>query len=202
MTDDRYRWQMLNRLFVFIRAINTGGRRMTNEELLDPFVRLGFEDVAAYQAAGNITFRCEETDAAQPERLNAFLTEAYGFNPVLFMRTIDDMRTIVEAGPFSAGDLAGTEGRVQVSLLQRAPDEPSIAEVLNLVPPEDRIVFAGKEWFWLPKKGISDSELPVGAIEKIVGPMTIRAIGTPSRMLQSTAAKPGLPAPIRSRLES
>lgn len=157
---------------------------MTNEELLNPFVRLGFEDVAAYQAAGNITFRCEDPDAAQPDRLEPFLTEAYGFDPVLFMRTVGEMRTIVEAGPFSAGDLAGTEGRVQVSLLQRAPNEASIAEVLNLVPPEDRVVFAGKEWFWLPTKGISDSELPVGAIEKIVGPISIRTIGTLSRMLQ------------------
>ena len=175
---------MRHRFFVFIRAVNVGGRRMTNEELLDPFVRQGFEGVAAYQAAGNITFRCEDPDAVQPDRLEHFLTAAYGFNPVLFMRTIDDMRTIVEAGPFSTGDLAGTEGRVQVSLLQCAPDEASIAAVLDLVPPEDRVVFAGKEWFWLPKKGISDSELPVGVIEKIVGPMTIRTLGTLSRMLE------------------
>ncbi|MFW2339598.1 MAG: DUF1697 domain-containing protein [Acidimicrobiia bacterium] len=173
---------MRHRFFVFIRAINVGGRRMTNEELLDPFVRQGFEDVAAYQAAGNITFRCEDPDAARPDRLEPFLTAAYGFNPVLFMRTIDDMRTIVEAGPFSAGDLAGTEGRVQVSLLQCAPHEASIAEVLALVPPEDRVVFAGKEWFWLPTTGVSDSQLPIGAIEKIVGPMTIRTLGTLSRM--------------------
>ena len=173
---------MLYRFFVFIRAINVGGRRMTNDELLGPFMRPGFEDVAAYQAAGNVTFRCEDPEAAQPERLSPVLTEAYGFEPVIFLRTAGDIRSIVEADPFSADDLSGTDGRVQVSLMQSVPDEVSVADVLNLVPQEDRIVFAGKEWFWLPKTGVSDSELPVGTIEKIVGPMTIRTHGTLSRM--------------------
>ena len=50
---------MTDRRFVFLRAINTGGRRLTNDELLAPFDALGLTDAAAYQAAGNVTFRSD-----------------------------------------------------------------------------------------------------------------------------------------------
>ncbi len=45
--------------FLFLRAINTGSRRVTNDELLAPLIAAGFADVAAFQAAGNITLRSE-----------------------------------------------------------------------------------------------------------------------------------------------
>jgi uncharacterized protein (DUF1697 family) len=54
MGDERY--------YAFLRAINTGNRRLSNEQLLAPFLELGFTDVAAYQAAGNVTFRSAAPD--------------------------------------------------------------------------------------------------------------------------------------------
>ena len=171
------------RYFVFIRAINVGGRRLTNEQLIEPFARLGLRDVAAYQAAGNITFRSDDPDAVELERLERALTQSFGFDAVIFVRNLDELRAIVETRPFTEEDLAGTEGRVQVSFLRRDADEASIAEVVALVPPDDRVEFVHRQWFWLPRNGISDSQLPVGSIEKILGPMTIRTLGTISRML-------------------
>jgi len=171
------------RFFAFIRAINVGRRRLTNDQLIEPFVRLGFDDVAAYQAAGNVTFRSDDPHAAQPERLELALAEAYGFHPVIFVRTVDEMRAIVGARPFTDDDMAGTEGRVQVSFLRDAPDDMRIAEVNALVPAEDRIEFVDHQWFWLPTNGVSDSQLPVSSVEDILGPMTMRTLGTVSRML-------------------
>jgi uncharacterized protein (DUF1697 family) len=171
------------RLFVFIRAINVGSRRLTNEQLIEPFIQLGFKDVAAFQAAGNISLRTEDPDAAQPERLEPALARWYGFDPVAFVRTLDEMRAIVETRPFTEEDLSATAGRVQVSFLRHTPTESLIGDALALVPIEDRVAFSGKEWFWLPKNGVGDSRLPVGSIEGVLGPMTIRTLGTISRML-------------------
>ena len=172
------------RFFVFIRAINVGGRRLTNEQLIEPFLRLGFSEVAAYQAAGNITFRTDDTDGVVLERLERALTESYGFDAVIIVRNLDELRAIVEARPFTEEDLAGTEGRVQVTFLRSDADDASIAEAIALVPPDDRVEFGQRQWFWLPRNGISDSQLPVGSIEKVLGPMTIRTLGTISRMLE------------------
>ena len=171
------------RFFAFLRAINIGGRRMTNDQLVAPFVRLGLDDVAAYQAAGNVTFRADDPNGLQPERLEAALADAYGLETVAFVRTLGEVSAIVEARPFSAADLAGTDGRVQVSFLRDRPDDDRIAEVVAITPANDLVAFSGRELFWLPTTDISDSRFPIGAVEAILGPMTLRTLGTVSRMV-------------------
>ncbi len=171
------------RFYALIRAINTGGRRITNDELIEPFVKLGFTDVAAYQAAGNITFRSGDAGTVVAESLEAALAAAYGFDAPVFVRSRPQLVAVNDASPFTKEEIAQTDGRIQVAFMRAAPDESTVAEARALVPPDDRVAFAGREWFWLPARGISDSQLPVGAFERLVGPMTIRTLGTVSRML-------------------
>lgn len=170
------------RYYVFLRAINVGDRRLSNEQLVEPFVRAGFDSVAAYQAAGNITFRCDDEAAASAESLESVLRDAYGFEAVAFVRRAVELRATVDSCPFTDGELAATEGRVQVTFLRVAPDERAIASVGDLVPADDRVVVSGREWFWLPQTGVSASALPVAGIEKLLGPMTMRTLGTLRRM--------------------
>ena len=171
------------RYFAFIRAINTGAQRLTNDQLMEPFLRLGFSDVAAYQAAGNITFRGASPDAASAGRLEAAVTESYGFESPVFVRTCGELAAVDEARPFSDEELAATQGRVQVSFMHTAANESAIAEVMALVPMGERVRFSNREWYWLPAQGISESRLPTSTIERLVGPMTMRSLGTVSRML-------------------
>lgn len=170
-----------HRYFVFLRAINTGGRRLTNDEMLAPFRNRGFLDVAAYQAAGNITFR--SADPVDPEVLDAELADSYGFEAPTFVRRADDLRRIADSSPFGGDDLAGTEGRVQVTFLSSRPAHDAIASVAALVDAPDRVVVDGWEWYWLPQAGVSGSALPVARIERLLGPMTMRTLGTVQRML-------------------
>lgn len=174
---------MTARHFAFLRAINTGGRRLSNERLLEPFHAAGLNDVSAYQAAGNVAFRSELEPEALERLVEPLITAAYGFDAAVFVRTVDDLRSLVATVPFTADELATTEGRVQITFLRSSPSRAQVAEALALVPDEDRVVFAGREWLWLPQAGISSSALPVGAIERILGPMTMRTVGTVERML-------------------
>jgi len=172
-----------HRYFVFIRAINVGSRRLTNAELIRPFQRLGFHDVAAYQAAGNVTFRTDGPGAAPPERLESELAKAYGFDPTIFVRDHDEIRSVASVRPFTDDDIAATAGRIQVSFLRSAPDDEAMANVLALVPSSDRIAFVNDHWFWLPVANVGDSDLSVRSVEDILGPMTMRTHGTITRML-------------------
>lgn len=174
--------QNSQRVFVFIRAINVGSLRLTNDRLMEPFAGLGFADVAAYQAAGNITFRCDDPTAVKPDLLEAELGRVYGFDPVIFVRTPDEMRKIVTAQPFSPDDIARTQGRIQVSFLRKVPNDSMIGEVFDLAPAGDMVAFFERHWFWLPATGVSDSQLPVKSVEEIVGPITMRTLGTVRRM--------------------
>lgn len=172
MNDDRY--------FAFLRAINTGNRRLSNEQLLAPFEAMGFGDVAAYQAAGNVTFR---SDAKVDERpIEAVLATAYGFATPAFVRSSAELAAIVAAEPFTPEAIAATAGNVQVAFLRVAPAEGQRHAVAELVPAEDQVRLIGREWYWLPVAGISASKLPVGRIEGVLGEMTIRTLGTVLRI--------------------
>lgn len=175
------------RYFAFLRAINTGGRRLTNEELLAPFRALGLHDVAAYQAAGNVTFEADRAKPIDSERIEEAVIAAYGFATPVFLRVADELRTIVDAQPFNEAQVARTDGRIQVTFMREPLDAETIEAASALVPHDDIVRFVGREWYWLPRRGISDSELPVGRIEREVGPMTMRTLGTLNRLLTKFA---------------
>ena len=172
MNDDRH--------FAFLRAINTGTRRLTNKELLAPFEAMGFSDVAAYQAAGNVTFGCD----APPDEptIEVVLARSYGFETPTFVRSKAELAAIVAADPFPPDVIAATAGKVQVAFLRAEPSAGRDAAVAELVPDEDQVRLIGREWYWLPTEGISTSKLPVGQIERVLGEMTIRTLGTVQRL--------------------
>lgn len=174
---------MSTRMVAFLRAINTGGRRLSNDQLLEPFRTTDLDDVGAYQAAGNVTFLADRDPVALEAELASLLGEAYGFEVPVFVRTAAQLRERVSDVPFTAEDLAATEGRTQIAFLASSPSRAQVDDALALVPQEDRVVFVEREWLWLPRAGVSDSALPVGRIERIVGPMTMRTVGTVRRML-------------------
>jgi uncharacterized protein (DUF1697 family) len=171
------------RMFAFIRAINTGNRRLTNAALLAPFRSLGLTDAEAYQAAGNVTFRSGRRADELEAELATCLPGAYGFEAPTFVRTCAALRDVVGSLPFAPDAFARTEGRTQITFLATAPDPARITEVMALVPADDLVAFAGREWYWLPRAGISTSKLPVTRIERLIGPMTMRTIATVERMV-------------------
>jgi uncharacterized protein (DUF1697 family) len=174
---------MAERYFAFLRAINTGRRRLTNDQLLAPFHDTGLTDVAAYQAAGNVTFRCDRDPGEIEVDLAASCAAAYGFDAPVFVRTAAELVARAVGSPFPAEAVARSQGRAQITFMATAPDARRIAEARALVPADDHVVFVGREWLWLPRGGVGESALPVTQIERIVGPMTMRSVGTVQRML-------------------
>jgi len=172
------------RFFAFIRAINVGGRRLTNDDLIAPFLTLGLDEVAAYQAAGNVTFVTDKPQIVSSGTLSDALSTEFGFAAPTFVRTETDLLAAVQAHAFEEKAVARTEGRIQIVFMHETPSKDAITEAMDLIPEGDRVTFSGREWFWLPQKGVSDSTLPVAKVENIVGPMTMRTLGTVNRMLK------------------
>jgi hypothetical protein len=50
--------------------------------------------------------------------------------------------------------------------------------VLALESDADRLAFGASELYWLPAGGMSDSELDLKAIERLLGAMTVRTKNT------------------------
>jgi uncharacterized protein (DUF1697 family) len=165
----------------FLRGINLGkSRRAKNEQLRDAFEQAGFEDVATFRASGNVVLAAEEGlgDDEVRARAEAALAEALGFEVAVFVRSVAELAAIAAREPFSNKELAGSAGKQQVALLPRKPPASARREALALASDADRLAVEGSELHWLPRDRMRDSELDLKALESLVGPWTMRTMGT------------------------
>jgi hypothetical protein len=63
-------------------------------------------------------------------------------------------------------------------VLRAKPSTADRKAVLALESDADRLAFGERELFWLPRGGMSDSELDLKEIERRLGAMTVRTKGT------------------------
>lgn len=165
----------------FLRGINVGGRRVTSTQLCAPFETLGFGEVGTFLASGNVTFATDETDDLEA-RIEVALQSALGFDVDVFIRTAGELARVVAFEPFPPDVLDASDGKVQVTFLRDEPDRSAIETALAHASGQDRLVVAGREWYWLPAAGISTSALDVQAVERALGRGTTRTINTVARL--------------------
>lgn len=164
----------------FLKGINLGRRRVSNDELRGHFDALGLQGAAVFRAGGNIVFsdpkaRGEETLA---ELIETGLERLLGYTVATFIRSGPELAEIAAADPFDESTRARLAGKLQVMLLGTAPAKDSRGQALELAGSDDTLSFGERELYWLPSGGMSDSALELRAIERLLGPMTIRTKGT------------------------
>lgn len=172
----------------FLRGVNLGAkRRVKNEDLRRCFERMGFEDVATFRDSGNAIFAApkREAEAGLAERVEAGLGEELGFEVTVFLRGCGEVAAIAAREPFDPKVVAGSKGKLQVSLLAKKPSAAARKRALALATDDDLLAIEGRELYWLPSGGTIDSALDLRAIETILGPDTRRTMGT----LEQIAAK-------------
>ncbi len=170
----------------FLGGMNLGSRRITNAELTAEFEALGFERVSTFRASGNVIFEASgQSEGALIAEIEEGLEESLGYPVPTFVRGEDEVRAIADFDPFDLEVLAATKGKLQVALLSRIPGKDAHDEALGLASDDDRLAITERELYWLPKGGISDSDLDIARIGRLIGPMTIRTKGT----IEGIAAK-------------
>src|SRR5690349_19162901 len=169
----------MQRYVAFLRGMNLGGRRIKNEELRAEFEALGFADVACFRASGNVIFAAEGgEEAVLTERIEAGLGEALGYEAPVFLRGAAELRAIAAHEPFDTSARNASKGKLQVALLLDEPSAAARKEALALATDDDRLASEGRELYWLPSGGMSESDLDLKALAAILGPTTIRTMGT------------------------
>lgn len=171
----------------FLRGMNLGKRRITNDELCACFEDLGFTEVAAFLASGNVVFAAGSGDhdpARLARRIAEGLEAALAYPVPTFLRTADEVRALAEHEPFPAGEIESSEGKLQVALLAERPAKADREAALALATGDDRLALGERELWWLPAGRMSDSELDLRALEKLVGDWTMRTANTIRRMRQ------------------
>jgi uncharacterized protein (DUF1697 family) len=163
----------------FLRGMNVGGHRLTNDELRAHFTTMGFADVATFRASGNVVFagKAQPPDAVK-QRIEAGLEKLLGYAVPTFVRTAAEVHAIAAATPFAPERLQSSAGKLQVVLLSAPPAREAQADALALAGDTDGLVFEGREVYWLPSGGVLESPLDMTSIARVLGVTTIRTKGT------------------------
>jgi uncharacterized protein (DUF1697 family) len=135
----------------FLRGMNVGGHRISNEELRARFEELGCGEVRTFRASGNVVFGAAGEESEE------------------------ELGARIEAG---LATIEASKGKPQVVMLTVCPAARARKQVLALADEEDRLAFGGRELHWLPSGGILDSQLDFKAIGRLLGPLTTRTKGT------------------------
>jgi uncharacterized protein (DUF1697 family) len=177
----------MSRYVAFLRGMNLGNRRIKNEELRRHFEAMGFEEVATFRASGNVIFSTpkREAEARLATRVEAELDERLGYDVPVFLRSADELAAIAAHEPFDSKAVAKSKGKLQVSFLKQKPSAAARKKALALATDEDLLAIEGRELYWLPSGGISESDLDLKAIDAALGAGTLRTMGT----IEQIAAK-------------
>jgi uncharacterized protein (DUF1697 family) len=169
------------RYAAFLRAVNLGrNRRVTSAQLKALFEEVGAEDVATFRTSGNVVFEASRDIVRE---LEGHLEKALGHEMVIFLRTASEVKEIAARTPFPAKDVEGSKGKLQVSLLEKKPTAATQKKALALATDQDRLTFGKRELYWLPSGGTMESELDRNALDRLIGPTTMRTKGTVEQLV-------------------
>ena len=172
----------MTRYVAFLRGMNLGRRRIKNPELCAAFEDIGFTNVSAFLASGNVIFDTDESDsAAVADSIEHGLRDSLGYEVPTFLRSADEVRTIASHQPF-ADVAAERTGKMQIAIIGSETDQSTRASVLELSNDADLLEIVGRELYWWPKGNFLDSQLDLKALEAILGPFTIRTKNTIERL--------------------
>ncbi|MEZ6184494.1 MAG: DUF1697 domain-containing protein [Planctomycetota bacterium] len=164
----------------FLRGMNLGKRRIKNPELCAAFAAIGCEDVAAFLASGNVVFRAQGKGAALAQRIAEGLEAQLGYPVPTFLRSAKEVRALAAAAPFE--EPATPRGKLQVAFLAEPASAAAKRVVRNLQSDADWLTVDGRELYWWPQGGLSQSTLNLEALERALGAFTIRTHATVQRL--------------------
>jgi uncharacterized protein (DUF1697 family) len=168
----------MNRYVAFLRGMNLGRRRIKNDELRSHFEALGCEGVATFRASGNVIFARDGRPDGLAALLEDGLADALDYEVPVFLRSAKELLAIAAREPFDTKLVDASTGKLQVALLAQKPSAAAAKKALAHSTEADRLAIDGRELYWLPAGGLSESDLDLKALATFLGPTTIRTKGT------------------------
>lgn len=171
------------RLVAFLRGINLGGRRVTNEELRGHFESLGLEGVSPYLASGNVVFDDPGTGRADlEEEIEAHLEGALGYEVHTFVRSLPELRGVLRSDAVAG---APDDVNVYVTFLRGEPDAGTAERLTAVESGDDRLLPLEREIVWHRRGGIADAPISARDWERALGgpEHTRRSVNTLRRLV-------------------
>ena len=110
-------------IIAFLRGINVGGhKKIPMAALKSSFEAMGFRNVRTVLGSGNVVFESPGKDPNLDQTISQGLEKAFCFPVKVVLRTVRELRAMVESDPFR-GIPSGPDIKFYVTFLaQRTPD--------------------------------------------------------------------------------
>jgi uncharacterized protein (DUF1697 family) len=96
------------RLVAFLRGINVGGHVVFKEKLKEAFTSMGFQNVFTYKQSGNVIFEAETANPQEIKfKIENKLKAMLGYQVAVLIRTIPQLKNIIELEPFKGQNTEG-----------------------------------------------------------------------------------------------
>jgi len=100
---------MMTYFVAFLRGINVGGRSVKKERLQEVFSSLGFQNVITFKQSGNVIFESKSANAEEIKaKIEDKLYSSLGYSVAVFIRTMLQLKNIIEQDPFIGQGKEGT----------------------------------------------------------------------------------------------
>ena len=144
-------------MVALLRGVNVGGKgTLPMADLRRVATDLGYEDVATYIQSGNLVLRSSDSAAKVAKDLAAAIAALGGVKPAVMVRTLPQLRKVVEGNPFlRRGDDAA---HCHVVFAEKAAAGSLRGMELDGYAPEEAIA-VGKELYLFLPGGVGRSKL-------------------------------------------
>ena len=168
------------RYVAFLRAINVGGHTVKMADLRHSFEGLGFDSVQTHISSGNVIFETAAADnEALERRIEAALQSDLGYRVDTFVRTADELASIVAHHPFDAVAVEASDSQLFIVFLGAPPAAGLVDRLHASSGGIDAFEIRGRELYWLVSGRYSDSKFSGTLLEKLLEmPATVRGAPT------------------------
>lgn len=150
-----------------LRGINVGGHRKIKMAVLrSRYESLGFSNVQSLLQSGNVVFSTDDEAEADElcHKIEAEIEGHFGYDVQVFIRTPDELNTIITNCPFTPEQLEAPK-KVAVMFLDKSADQSAQEALLTAYQGVEEIVFSGREVYLFYVNGMGRSRLTNAYIE-------------------------------------
>jgi uncharacterized protein (DUF1697 family) len=162
-----------------LRGVNVGGKnKLPMADLRALVESLGHTEVTTYIQSGNIVFTSAKTVA--PKTLETAITEAFGFEITVVLRTSAELAKVVKANPFAGAD----PSKMHVGFMAAKPAKAVVAKIDAARFEPDEFAVRGAELYLYLPNGMGRAKLPDYLGRQLKIPTTVRNWNTVIKLLE------------------
>ena len=175
----------------FIAGLPTGRKAVSMDKLKTLLSQLGFSNIETFLTTGNVTFETAPVGVIGPleAQIARYLRKSLGVEDLwVFIRTVDELRAIIDNVPFPDEDLNASGSLLFIVLLTNEPDDQAERQIKIRRNDVDELKLRGTEIYWL-RRPSNEAVAPPSLAEMLDAPATVRSFHTISRIVESFATR-------------